>query len=130
MGDNGGPGGTGMRGETPDTTWVRSPRRARVRRFLGAVPALMIVGGIGDDLATAPAFTAVPLFALAPLIAVPFFTARTTLAGLAAVLAVVGLRPPTPRAAGGEQAAGARRRTPSVIGACRCAKHLTRSQKV
>lgn len=93
MGDNGGTGGTGTRGATADSTWVRSPRRARVRRFLRAVPVLMIVGGIGYDLATPPAFTAVPLFAAAPLVAAPFFTARTTLvAGLAAVLAVVGLR--------------------------------------
>ncbi|MFV0129100.1 PP2C family protein-serine/threonine phosphatase [Streptomyces sp. HMX112] len=70
----------------------RRPGRAGARRFLGfvrALPALLIAGGVVYDLLTPPRFTAVPLFAAAPLVAAPFFAARTTsLAGLLALLAV------------------------------------------
>ncbi|MEU6061055.1 PP2C family protein-serine/threonine phosphatase [Streptomyces sp. NPDC047097] len=60
------------------------------RRFLRAVPALMVIGGVLYDQLTPPRFTAVPLFAAAPLVAAPFFTYRATLlAGIFAVLAVL-----------------------------------------
>ncbi|WNO73720.1 PP2C family protein-serine/threonine phosphatase [Streptomyces sp. AM8-1-1] len=62
------------------------------RRFLRALPTLMIIGGLVFDLATPAQFTAVPLFAAAPLIAAPFFSWLTTLlTGITAVLAVLGL---------------------------------------
>ncbi|MET9803778.1 PP2C family protein-serine/threonine phosphatase [Streptomyces sp. NPDC006368] len=87
MGRGGAGGGDGGRGG------VGGVRRRATHRFLRALPALLIAGGIAYDLATPPRFTAVPLFAAAPLVAAPFFTARATLlAGLFAVLAVVGLR--------------------------------------
>ncbi|GAA2967359.1 MULTISPECIES: PP2C family protein-serine/threonine phosphatase [Streptomycetaceae] len=63
------------------------------RRFVRALPALMIGGGIVFDLVTPPAVTAVPLFAAAPLIAAPFFSlASTVRTGVAAVLAVLVIR--------------------------------------
>ncbi|MEU2239999.1 PP2C family protein-serine/threonine phosphatase [Streptomyces sp. NPDC018338] len=62
------------------------------RRFLRALPPLIIVGGVVYDLATPPTYTAAPLFSAAPLIAAPFFSMLTTLlTGIAAVLASVGL---------------------------------------
>ncbi|MFI9001732.1 PP2C family protein-serine/threonine phosphatase [Streptomyces sp. NPDC053541] len=62
------------------------------RRFLRALPPLVIVGGVVYDLMTPPAFTAAPMYAAAPLIAAPFFSTLTTLlTGIAAVLACVGL---------------------------------------
>ncbi|WP_327682696.1 PP2C family protein-serine/threonine phosphatase [Streptomyces sp. NBC_00467] len=62
------------------------------RRFLRALPTLMIIGGLVFDLATPAQFTAVPMFAAAPLIAAPFFSWLTTLlTGITAVLAVLGL---------------------------------------
>ncbi|MFB7586782.1 PP2C family protein-serine/threonine phosphatase [Streptomyces sp. NPDC056169] len=62
------------------------------RRFLRALPPLIIVGGVVFDVLTPPAYTAAPLFSAAPLIAAPFFSMLTTLlTGLAAVLASVGL---------------------------------------
>lgn len=65
----------------------------RARRFVRALPALMIVGGVLFDAATRPEFTAIPLYAAAPLIAAPFFSlAGTVCTGIAALLAVVGLR--------------------------------------
>jgi serine phosphatase RsbU (regulator of sigma subunit) len=52
----------------------------------------MIAGGAIFDLATPPRFTAVPLFAAAPLIAAPIFTwVGTLLTGIAAILGVTGL---------------------------------------
>ncbi|WP_442818353.1 MULTISPECIES: PP2C family protein-serine/threonine phosphatase [unclassified Streptomyces] len=62
------------------------------RRFVRALPALMIGGGLLFDIGTPPTFTAVPLFVAAPLMAAPFFSlASTVRTGVAAVLAVVGL---------------------------------------
>ncbi|MEU1370750.1 PP2C family protein-serine/threonine phosphatase [Streptomyces sp. NPDC005803] len=74
----------------------RRRRRAggvRTRRFVRALPALMIAGGVLFDAASPPSFTAVPLFAAAPLIAAPFFSlASTVRTGVAALLAVAALR--------------------------------------
>ncbi|WP_406270124.1 serine/threonine-protein phosphatase [Streptomyces sp. NBC_00191] len=62
------------------------------RGFVRLLPALMIVGGAIFDLATPPRFTAVPLFAAAPLLAAPIFTwVGTLLVGIAAILGVTGL---------------------------------------
>ncbi|MFE1546568.1 PP2C family protein-serine/threonine phosphatase [Streptomyces sp. NPDC058718] len=72
----------------------REGRRPYVgaRRFLRALPPLIIAGGVVFDVATPPAYTAAPLFSAAPLIAAPFFSTLTTLlTGIAAVLASVGL---------------------------------------
>lgn len=64
----------------------------RARRFIRALPPLIIVGGVCFDLATPPEYTAAPLFSAAPLIAAPFFSTLTTLlTGIAAVLASIGL---------------------------------------
>ncbi|WTI84422.1 serine/threonine-protein phosphatase [Streptomyces sp. NBC_00726] len=53
----------------------------------------MIVIGVVFDLFAPPSFTAVPMFAAAPLIAAPFFALGTTIRiGIAAVLAVAGIR--------------------------------------
>ncbi|MET8172694.1 PP2C family protein-serine/threonine phosphatase [Streptomyces clavifer] len=63
------------------------------RRFVRALPALMIGVGIVFDLVTPTAVTAVPLFAAAPLIAAPFFSlASTVRTGVAATLAVLAIR--------------------------------------
>ncbi|MEV6165494.1 PP2C family protein-serine/threonine phosphatase [Streptomyces sp. NPDC052052] len=66
---------------------------ARTRRFVRMLPALMIVGGVLFDVLTPQAFTAIPLFVAAPLIAAPFFSLRSTMGtGAASVLAVIVLR--------------------------------------
>ncbi|THA60409.1 serine/threonine-protein phosphatase [Streptomyces sp. A0958] len=53
----------------------------------------MIVVGVVFDFYTPPAFTAVPMFAAAPLLAAPFFSLRGTIRiGVAAMLAIVGMR--------------------------------------
>ncbi|MFI6608427.1 PP2C family protein-serine/threonine phosphatase [Streptomyces sp. NPDC050507] len=74
----------------------RRGRRAggvRTRRFVRSLPMLMIVGGMLFDGLTPPQFTAIPLFAAAPLIAAPFFSlASTVRTGVAALLAVAVLR--------------------------------------
>lgn len=63
------------------------------RRFVRTLPTLMIIGGLAFDLATPPRFTAVPLFAAAPLVAAPFFSwLATLLTGLVATAAMVTLR--------------------------------------
>ncbi|GHA96505.1 MULTISPECIES: PP2C family protein-serine/threonine phosphatase [Streptomyces] len=63
------------------------------RRFVRALPTLMIGVGIVFDLVTPTAVTAVPLFAAAPLIAAPFFSlASTVRTGVAATLAVLAIR--------------------------------------
>ncbi|MEV4950215.1 PP2C family protein-serine/threonine phosphatase [Streptomyces sp. NPDC053755] len=68
------------------------PRGERARRFIRALPPLVIAGGIVFDLSTPPAYTAAPLFSAAPLIAAPLFSMLTTLlTGIAAVLASIGL---------------------------------------
>ncbi len=62
------------------------------RRFVRALPALMILGGLIFDLETPAKFTAVPMFAAAPLIAAPFVSWLTTLlTGIASTLAVLAL---------------------------------------
>ncbi|MCM2412766.1 PP2C family protein-serine/threonine phosphatase [Streptomyces sp. RKAG290] len=71
----------------------RGAGETRTRRFVRALPALMIVGGLVFDVLTPPAFTAIPLFAAAPLIAAPFFSlASTVRTGVAAFLAVIAVR--------------------------------------
>ncbi|MCX4788176.1 MULTISPECIES: PP2C family protein-serine/threonine phosphatase [unclassified Streptomyces] len=65
----------------------------RTRRFVRAMPAVMILGGLVFDFLTPPTFTAIPLFVAAPLIAAPFFSlSRTICTGVASMLAVVVLR--------------------------------------
>jgi len=65
----------------------------RTRRFVRALPALMIIGGLIFDLLTPPVFTAIPLFVAAPLIAAPFFSLSSTVStGAASTLAVIALR--------------------------------------
>ncbi|MGW1926749.1 PP2C family protein-serine/threonine phosphatase, partial [Streptomyces massasporeus] len=62
------------------------------RRFIRALPPLIIVGGVFFDVLTPPQYSAAPMFSAAPLIAAPFFSTLTTLlTGIAAVLASVGL---------------------------------------
>ncbi|MFF3839833.1 PP2C family protein-serine/threonine phosphatase [Streptomyces sp. NPDC001930] len=62
------------------------------RRFIRALPPLIIVGGVFFDVLTPPKYSAAPMFSAAPLIAAPFFSTLTTLlTGIAAVLASVGL---------------------------------------
>ncbi|MFJ8663061.1 PP2C family protein-serine/threonine phosphatase [Streptomyces sp. NPDC093795] len=86
MGHPLGAGGGGRRGGEG-----RRPY-GRARRFIRALPPLVIAGGVVFDLLTPPAYTAAPLFSAAPLIAAPFFSTLTTLlTGIAAVLASVGL---------------------------------------
>lgn len=57
-----------------------------------ALPPAMIVGGVVFDLMTPTRFTAVPLFAAAPLLAAPIVSwVATLLTGVAALLAVTGM---------------------------------------
>ncbi|MFG3507147.1 PP2C family protein-serine/threonine phosphatase [Streptomyces sp. NPDC047821] len=64
--------------------------REGARRFVRALPALLIAGGVAYDLSTPPRFTAAPLFAAAPLVAAPLFAVwATLLSGSFAVLAVL-----------------------------------------
>lgn len=80
--------------------WKREKRRgryvgsgARTRRFVRALPPLMILGGLLFDIFTPPTFTAIPLFVAAPLIAAPFFSLASTIrTGIASMLAVIVLR--------------------------------------
>ncbi|MFC8533022.1 PP2C family protein-serine/threonine phosphatase [Streptomyces sp. NPDC057249] len=76
--------------------WVRrwrGPDGAASRRFVRVLPVAMIVIGVLFDLFTPPSYTAVPMFAAAPLIAAPFFGMGTTIRiGIASVLAVAGIR--------------------------------------
>ncbi|KQX49302.1 MULTISPECIES: PP2C family protein-serine/threonine phosphatase [unclassified Streptomyces] len=68
------------------------PAYGGARRFIRALPPLVIVGGVVFDVATPAPYTASPMLAAAPLIAAPFFSMLTTLlTGIAAVLASVGL---------------------------------------
>ncbi|MFE7324745.1 PP2C family protein-serine/threonine phosphatase [Streptomyces sp. NPDC057565] len=72
---------------------VRVGGGSRSRRFVGALPALMIVVGLVFDILTPPPFTAVPLFVAAPLVAAPFFTrAGTVRIGAASLLSILVLR--------------------------------------
>ncbi|WP_418957892.1 PP2C family protein-serine/threonine phosphatase [Streptomyces tritici] len=62
------------------------------RRFVRALPALVILGGAAFDLSTPPEYTAAPLYSAAPLIAAPLFSFRLTLLTVVvAVLASFGL---------------------------------------
>ncbi|MFB6506616.1 MULTISPECIES: PP2C family protein-serine/threonine phosphatase [unclassified Streptomyces] len=80
--------------------WKREQRRGGhaeggvgTRRFVRAMPALMIIGGLVFDAFTPPTFTAIPLFVAAPLIAAPFFSLSSTVrTGIASMLAVIALR--------------------------------------
>lgn len=76
------------------TSRVRGPGGGvRTRRFVRVLPVVLIVGGLVLDAATPPAYTAVPLFAAAPLIAAPFFSrAGTIRTGVASLLAVIAVR--------------------------------------
>lgn len=76
------------------TSRVRGPGGGvRTRRFVRVLPVVLIVGGLVLDAATPPAYTAVPLFAAAPLIAAPFFSrAGTIRTGAASLLAVIAVR--------------------------------------
>ncbi|MFF0475423.1 PP2C family protein-serine/threonine phosphatase [Streptomyces sp. NPDC004284] len=68
------------------------PEYGGARRFIRALPPLIIAGGVVFDVATPPAYTAAPLFSAAPLVAAPFSSLLTTLlTGIAAVLASIGL---------------------------------------
>lgn len=63
------------------------------RRFVGALPALLIAVGLVFDILTPPPFTAVPLFVAAPLAAAPFFSrAGTVRIGVASLLSILVLR--------------------------------------
>ncbi|MFH8580656.1 PP2C family protein-serine/threonine phosphatase [Streptomyces zaomyceticus] len=69
----------------------RRPYRG-ARKFIRALPPLIILGGVFFDLLTPATYTAAPLFSAAPLIAAPFFSTLTTLlTGIAALLASEGL---------------------------------------
>ncbi|WP_369037231.1 PP2C family protein-serine/threonine phosphatase [Streptomyces adonidis] len=69
---------------SPDEALVVS----RVRTLVRVLPAILIVTGIIYDVATPRAFTAVPFFTAAPLIAAPLSSLRTTtVTGAAALLA-------------------------------------------
>ncbi|MFF4040510.1 PP2C family protein-serine/threonine phosphatase [Streptomyces sp. NPDC001816] len=68
----------------------RRGRHPTPRALARALPALLVAAGIGYDLLTPRAFTAVPFFTAAPLIAAPLSSLRTTLlTGLAALVATV-----------------------------------------
>ncbi|MEU2024325.1 PP2C family protein-serine/threonine phosphatase [Streptomyces sp. NPDC016469] len=72
--------------------WL-GPDGAVSRRFVRVLPVAMIVAGVVFDVFTPPSYTAIPMFAAAPLIAAPFFDMGTTIRiGIASVLAVAGIR--------------------------------------
>ncbi|MFD0022854.1 PP2C family protein-serine/threonine phosphatase [Streptomyces sp. NPDC058382] len=71
----------------------RRVEEIRNRRFVRALPGVVIIGGLIFDFFTPPTFTAVPLFAAAPLIAAPFFSlAGTVRVSIAALVSVAALR--------------------------------------
>ncbi|MGW4202615.1 PP2C family protein-serine/threonine phosphatase [Streptomyces sp. NPDC004726] len=62
------------------------------RRFVRMLPVLMIVVGVAYDLRLPPSYTAVPMFAAAPLVAAPFFSwLNTLLTGIMVTLAELSL---------------------------------------
>jgi serine phosphatase RsbU (regulator of sigma subunit) len=76
-----------------DTRRGRPPEGVRARRFVRALPVLLIGGGLVFDNLTPPPFTAVPMFAAAPLIAAPFFSLSSTVrTGAATILSVLVMR--------------------------------------
>ncbi|WP_435849238.1 PP2C family protein-serine/threonine phosphatase [Streptomyces lavendulocolor] len=88
----GGPGRRPVAGQRASDGGGGREGAPRSRRFVRSLPWLLVVGGVAYDLLTPPRFTAVPLFAAAPLVAAPLFTARTTLlVGLFAVTAMLAL---------------------------------------
>ncbi|MEV6568045.1 PP2C family protein-serine/threonine phosphatase [Streptomyces kronopolitis] len=65
----------------------RAPVSPAVRRLVGRVPALLIIGGLAFGMAAPPGCTAAPFFAAAPPAAAPLSSLRTTaLTALAATL--------------------------------------------
>ncbi|WP_018554136.1 SpoIIE family protein phosphatase [Streptomyces sp. ATexAB-D23] len=63
------------------------------RRLVRTLPAAMILVGVVFDFFTPAAFTAVPMFAAAPLLAAPFFSLGATIRiGIASMVAIVGMR--------------------------------------
>lgn len=92
MGHGDGSTGDG-RPDPGDPASGRHRRTRRARRFVRALPWLLIVAGVVYDELTPARFTAAPLFAAAPLAAAPFYGRRgTVLTGVAACLAVFGMR--------------------------------------
>ncbi|MFC8227759.1 PP2C family protein-serine/threonine phosphatase [Streptomyces sp. NPDC057287] len=88
----GGPGRSAQVGKR-DGRRRGAPRSFRSRRFVRALPALLICAGVAFDLGTPSEVTAVPLFAAAALVAAPFFSLSSTVRiGLAAVLIVLAIR--------------------------------------
>ncbi|MCX5199873.1 serine/threonine-protein phosphatase [Streptomyces sp. NBC_00237] len=88
-----GHGGDASGGPGDGRSGVPQESGRKTRRFVRALPALMIVGGIFFDALTPDDFTSSPLFAAAPLVAAPFFSlANTGLTAVASILAVLGLR--------------------------------------
>ncbi|MGW3656508.1 PP2C family protein-serine/threonine phosphatase [Streptomyces sp. NPDC005151] len=72
---------------------VRGGGGSPSRRFVRALPALLIAAGLVFDILTPPPFTAVPLFVAAPLVAAPFFSrAGTVRIGVASLLSILVLR--------------------------------------
>ncbi|MFH8932162.1 serine phosphatase RsbU (regulator of sigma subunit) [Streptomyces pristinaespiralis] len=69
--------------------WRDQGGARRAPWFVRVLPMAMIVGGVVFDVLTPPRFTAVPLYAAAPLVAAPVLTwMATLLTGLAALLAL------------------------------------------
>jgi serine phosphatase RsbU (regulator of sigma subunit) len=67
-------------------------RISYARRFVRALPALLIAVGGAYDYVTPAAFTAAPFFTAAPLVAAPLYSRRgTVITGLAAVAVVLGV---------------------------------------
>lgn len=88
----GGPQANGLDRPAGGGRAPRGGRAERARRFIRALPPLVILGGVVFDLSTPASYTASPMFSAAPLIAAPFFSMLTTLVTcIAAVLASVGL---------------------------------------
>ncbi|MES4892955.1 PP2C family protein-serine/threonine phosphatase [Streptomyces sp. NPDC096012] len=75
---------------------VRGTRRPGPRALAGALPALLIAGGVLYGLLTPEGFTAVPFFTAAPLIAAPLYSLRTTvLTALTALVAAYAVNTQT-----------------------------------
>ncbi|MFE9835942.1 PP2C family protein-serine/threonine phosphatase [Streptomyces sp. NPDC005551] len=83
----------GLGNAAPPTSAEPVARRiSSARRFLRALPALLVAAGIVYDLLTPSQFTAAPFFTAAPLVAAPLFSLRgTVLTGLAALAAVLSV---------------------------------------
>jgi serine phosphatase RsbU (regulator of sigma subunit) len=76
----------------PASPYRGRTHRLTVRVLARALPALLITGGVLYDLLTPRAFTAVPFFTAAPLVAAPLSSLRTTaLTGLATLLAALAV---------------------------------------